>query len=60
MHRLMKKILEILDGTPAEYGIRSRGQSMAELALVTPILIVLIIPVTVYNIRRFGQEEAEK
>ncbi len=24
------------------------------------ILIVLIIPVTVYNIRRFGQEEAEK
>src|SRR5512145_1663836 len=43
MRRLLRKIIEILDGTPAEYGQRSRGQSVAELALVTPILIVLLM-----------------
>lgn len=43
MHKVLKKILQILDGTPAEYGSRSRGQSVVELALVTPILIVLIM-----------------
>lgn len=43
MQKYLKKILQILDGTPAEYGLRSRGQSVAELALVTPILIVLIM-----------------
>ncbi|MBI5669049.1 MAG: pilus assembly protein [Chloroflexi bacterium] len=43
MQKYLKKILHILDGTPAEYGLRSRGQSVAELALVTPILIVLIM-----------------
>ncbi len=43
MRRLLRKIIQILDGTPADYGLHSRGQSMAELALVTPILIVLIM-----------------
>lgn len=43
MRRLLRKIIQILDGTPAEYGSRDRGQSVAELALVTPILIVLIM-----------------
>lgn len=43
MRKLIKIILEILDGTPAVYGDRRRGQSVAELALVTPLLIVLLM-----------------
>lgn len=42
MRKILKKILEVLDGTPAVYGKRERGQSMFELALVTPILLVMI------------------
>jgi hypothetical protein len=41
MRRLLVKILQILDGTPAVYGKREQGQSVVELALITPILIVL-------------------
>jgi hypothetical protein len=43
MRRLFRTLLQLLDGTPAVYGPMSRGQSVAELALVTPILIVLIM-----------------
>lgn len=43
MRKLSQKILRILDGTPAVYGQRSRGQSVVELALVTPLLIVLLM-----------------
>lgn len=42
MRKLLKKILAILDGTPAVYGKRERGQSLIELALVTPVLLVMI------------------
>lgn len=42
MRKLLKKILEILDGTPAVYGKRERGQSLFELALVTPVLCIMI------------------
>src|SRR5215468_6917447 len=43
MRRLLRKILQILDGSPAEYGRqRERGQSLIELAFVTPILIIMI------------------
>lgn len=42
MKRALRKILEILDGTPAVYGKRQRGQSMLELALVTPLFIILL------------------
>lgn len=42
MRRVLKKLLDILDGTPAEYGIRQRGQSVLELALVSPLLVILI------------------
>ncbi|MDZ4769827.1 MAG: TadE family protein [Chloroflexota bacterium] len=38
----MKKLLHILDGTPAVYGKRQAGQSMVELAMVTPLLIILL------------------
>jgi len=43
MQSVPKKILQILDGTPAVYGHYSRGQSLVELALVTPLLIVLLM-----------------
>jgi TadE-like protein len=43
MRRILHKILQILDGTPAVYGQYSRGQSVVELALVTPILIILLM-----------------
>lgn len=41
MRKILVKILQILDGTPAPRGKRSAGQSVVELALITPILIVL-------------------
>lgn len=41
MRRLLVKILQILDGTPAEDGKPQRGQSVVEMALITPLLIVL-------------------
>lgn len=42
MRRILRKVLELLDGTPAVYGKRQRGQSVVELALVTPLLIILL------------------
>ena len=42
MRTLLVKIIQILDGTPAVYGQRQKGQSVVELALVTPILIILL------------------
>ncbi len=42
MRKIIKKILEILDGTPAVYGKRQRGQSVLELALVSPLLVILL------------------
>jgi hypothetical protein len=45
MQKVLRKILEILDGTPAVYGKQKgwNGQSVVELSLVTPILIVLLM-----------------
>jgi len=43
MQSVPKKIFQILDGTPAVYGQHTRGQSLVELALVTPLLIVLLM-----------------
>jgi hypothetical protein len=43
MRSVVKKLLAILDGTPALYGDRRRGQSIVELALVSPILIILLM-----------------
>jgi hypothetical protein len=42
MQKVFRKILEILDDTPAVYGKRQRGQSVLELALVSPLLIILL------------------
>lgn len=45
MRKVLRKIVQILDGTPAVYGNQKewRGQSVVELTLVTPILIVLLM-----------------
>src|ERR1044071_3647964 len=43
MQSVPKKIFQILDGTPAVYGQYTRGQSLVELALVTPLLVVLLM-----------------
>lgn len=43
MRTSIRKIIQILDGTPAVYGKRQSGQSLVELALITPILIILIM-----------------
>jgi hypothetical protein len=42
MRKLLVKIVQLLDGTPAVYGERQSGQSVVELALITPLLIVLL------------------
>src|SRR5215216_4589210 len=42
MRTLLVKIIQLLDGTPAVYGKRQSGQSVVELALITPILIILL------------------
>ena len=42
MRKLLRKIIEILDGTPAVYGKKQRGQSTLELALVSPLLVILL------------------
>ncbi|MBI1258616.1 MAG: hypothetical protein GC204_14200 [Chloroflexi bacterium] len=42
MRTFITKIIQLLDGTPAIYGKRQSGQSVVELALITPILIILL------------------
>ncbi|MDX2140108.1 MAG: TadE family protein [Chloroflexota bacterium] len=43
MRRLFLKLLHFLDGTPAVYGQRQSGQSLVEMALITPILIIMFM-----------------
>ncbi|MEL7236972.1 MAG: TadE family protein, partial [Chloroflexota bacterium] len=43
MRSSLHKIVEILDGTPAEYGEQEQGQSVVELALTMPILLILLV-----------------
>lgn len=43
MRKFIKKIIEILDGTPAEYGRKRQvGQSLIEMAFISPLLIILV------------------
>jgi hypothetical protein len=42
MRKMLRKILETLDGTPVVYGSQQKGQSLVELALVTPLLVILL------------------
>jgi hypothetical protein len=43
MRQLILKIIHLLDGTPATYGQRQNGQTLVEMALITPILIVMLM-----------------
>lgn len=47
MRKLFRQLIHILDSTPAEYQPlpkqRQRGQSLVEMALVTPILIIMLM-----------------
>lgn len=43
MRKIARKILEILDGTPAVYGDKRQGQSLVEMTLITPLLIIMIV-----------------
>jgi hypothetical protein len=44
MRNLLHKLVAVLDGTPAEHGQQPwRGQSVVELALVTPLLIAMLM-----------------
>ncbi|MFW5771937.1 MAG: TadE/TadG family type IV pilus assembly protein [Phototrophicaceae bacterium] len=43
MRKLIRRILHILDGTPQPDQKKQRGQSTVELALVTPLLIILLV-----------------
>lgn len=42
MRKLARRLLQILDGTPAVYGKKQRGQSIVEMAVITPLLIILV------------------
>ncbi len=43
MRRLLLTVIRILDGTPTVTGEHQRGQSLVEMALITPILIILFM-----------------
>ena len=43
MRKIFQKILQILDGTPTVYGESQKGQSIVEMTVITPLLIILII-----------------
>jgi hypothetical protein len=44
MRKLLRRIIHILDGTPAEYGQHpERGQSLVEMAFIVPILIIMVV-----------------
>jgi len=42
MRRLSQKILRVLDGSPGALGGYQRGQSLVELLLITPLLIIMV------------------
>lgn len=42
MRKVIIKILQILDGTPTEYGKKTKGQSIVEMAIIMPLLIILL------------------
>lgn len=43
MRSLVRKFLQILDGSPVSHGRKQSGQSVIELAFMTPLLIMLIM-----------------
>lgn len=43
MRKMLRKIIHVLDGSPAEYGPTEHGQSLVELALMVPILLIMLM-----------------
>lgn len=43
MRDMLNTLLRILDGSPSPDGERQRGQSLMELLLITPLLIIMIV-----------------
>lgn len=43
MRNFIKRLIRVLDGKPQAYGHSERGQSVLELALVTPLLIIMLV-----------------
>jgi hypothetical protein len=43
MRNVARTIMRILDGSPGAGGLKQRGQSLVELALITPLLIIMFI-----------------
>jgi hypothetical protein len=43
MRKALNQLITILDGVPVIKGTRSTGQSLVELALITPILIIIVM-----------------
>jgi len=41
--QLLKAVLRILDGAPRRYDQGQRGQSLVELAFITPLLIIMVV-----------------
>jgi hypothetical protein len=46
MRKYLITIIRILDGAPVRSGKRQSGQSVVELALITPILIIMLVGLT--------------
>jgi hypothetical protein len=43
MRKFLKRIIDILDGVPAARPDRSRGQSLVEMTVITPLLLIMFI-----------------
>lgn len=43
MRQVLRKILQILDGSPRPHSDRRRGQSLVEMAFITPLLAIMVV-----------------
>lgn len=43
MRKLLKRLIDILDGVPAARGDRQKGQSLVEMTFVTPLLLIMFV-----------------
>jgi hypothetical protein len=43
MRKFLKRIIDILDGVPAARPDRSRGQSLVEMTVITPLLLIMFV-----------------
>jgi hypothetical protein len=43
MRKFLKRVIDILDGVPAAKPDRSRGQSLVEMTVITPLLLIMFV-----------------